>query len=261
MPRLPAIFISHGMPSMALAPGLTGAFLADLPGRFDRPQAVICISAHLEGSRPLLTCDAYPQTLHDFGGFSPALHAMRYPAPGDPALAERAARLLREAGFPAECLGNRGLDHGAWVPLSLMYPKADIPTIQLSVQTGEPPDYHYALGQSLAPLRDEGVLILASGGATHDLAAMADFGRAAPPVDYAEGFDRWLETVITTGDNAALTSYRQKAPAADRNHPYPAEHFLPLLVAAGAGAASSRGTRIHRHFEYGVLSLAAYRWD
>jgi 4,5-DOPA dioxygenase extradiol len=116
-----------------------------------------------------------------------------------------------------------------------------------------------ALGETLAPLRAEGILILASGGATHDLAAMADHRRDDPPADYAQAFDRWLEAALTAADTAALIDYRRAAPAADRNHPFPAEHFLPLLVAAGAGAG--RATRLHRHFEYGVLSLAAYRWD
>jgi 4,5-DOPA dioxygenase extradiol len=114
----------------------------------------------------------------------------------------------------------------------------------------------------LAPLRDDKVLILGSGGATHDLAAMADYQRDDPAVAYAEAFDRWLETAVTTGDNTALANFRRLAPEADRNHPYPAEHFLPLLVTAGAGASpSGAATRLHTHFEYGVLSLAAYRWD
>jgi 4,5-DOPA dioxygenase extradiol len=142
-----------------------------------------------------------------------------------------------------------------------MYPQAHIPVVQLSVQSDAPAEYHYRLGLALAPLRENGILILASGGATHDLSAMADFQRTDPAVDYAEEFDRWLEATISTGNTDALLTYRQSAPAAERNHPYPAEHFLPLLVAAGAGAAAPRGRRLHRHFEYGVLSLAAYRWD
>jgi 4,5-DOPA dioxygenase extradiol len=259
MTRLPAIFISHGMPGMALDPGPTGHFLAELPLRFRRPRAIVCVSAHLEGTLALVTADTRPATLHDFGGFSPALHAMAYPAPGDPALAGEVAALLRKAGFKAKRLADRGLDHGAWVPLSLMYPKADVPVVQLSVQTGEPPGYHLALGQALAPLRDDDVLIMGSGGATHDLAAMADRRRGDPPADYAEAFDNWLATTITTGATDTLLNYRQAAPEAGRNHPYPAEHFLPLLVAAGAG--NGHATRLHRHFEYGVLSLAAYRWD
>lgn len=261
MGRLPALFISHGMPSMAVAPGPTGRFLAAWPGNCPRPRAIICISAHLEAAHALLTADARPVTLHDFGGFSPALHAMRYPAPGDPTLAARVVSMLRNAGFQAGLLSDRGLDHGAWVPLSLMFPEAELPVIQLSVQTDEPPEYHHALGRALAPLRDEGVLIMGSGGATHDLAAMADHRKNDPPAPYAEDFDRWLEGVITTGATGALLAYRQSGPAAERNHPYPAEHFLPLLVAAGAGAEAPRGTRLHRRFEYGVLSLAAYQWD
>ena len=261
MEPLPVLFISHGMPTMALAPGPTGRFLAALPRQFAKPQAILCISAHLEATRVLVTADEGPETLHDFGGFGTPLHALRYPAPGFPSLAERIADHFVQAGIEAQCLVERGLDHGAWVPLSLMFPKADIPVVQLSVLTEQPPDYHLELGRRLAFLREEGVLILGSGGATHDLPAMADHRRNDPPEPHAEAFDRWLETVLTAGDTATLAAYRRAAPQAERNHPYPAEHLLPLIVAAGAGGASSRARRLHRHFEYGVLSMAAYRWD
>ena len=222
----------------------------------------MCISAHLEGTQALVTVSARPDTIHDFGGFSKALHAMRYPAPGEPALAGQIVAMLQKAGIEAKGLDDRGLDHGAWVPLSLMYPQAGVPVVQLSVQTDATPEYHLALGRALAPLRDEKVLILGSGGATHDLAAMADHRRDDPPAAYAEAFDRWLEAAVTSGDIAALLAFRRQGPEADRNHPYPAEHFLPLLVTAGAGTTpSGSATRLHTHFEYGVLSLAAYRWD
>ena len=261
MKRLPVLFISHGMPTMALAPGPTGHFLATLPRELVKPQAILCISAHLEGTCALLTADAQPETLHDFGGFGAALHALRYPAPGHPPLAGRIADSLVQSGIEADCLLDRGLDHGAWVPLALMFPEADIPVVQLSVQTEKSPEYHYDIGRRLTFLREQGVLILGSGGATHDLPAMADHRRDDPPVTYAEAFDRWLETVLTAGDAAALLDYRRKAPEAERNHPFPAEHFLPLIVAAGAGGASACANRLHHHFEYGVLSMAAYRWE
>lgn len=261
MARLPVIFISHGMPSMAIEPGPTATFLSRLPRDYPKPRAIVCISAHLEGAKALVTVDTLPETVHDFGGFAPALHAMRYPAPGEPVLADQIVSNLMAAGIQAGTLADRGLDHGAWVPLSRMYPDADIPILQLSVQTGEAPTYHLALGRALAPLRDDNVLILGSGGATHDLTAMVDRRRDDPPTAYAEAFDRWLEAVVTTGDMEALTNYRQYAPEADRNHPYPAEHFLPLLVIAGAASMNDKATRLHRDFEYGVLSLAAYRWD
>lgn len=261
MERFPAIFISHGMPSMALAPGPTGRFLSSLPARIGKPRAILCISAHLEGTRALLTADQRPETLHDFGGYGTDLHTLCYPAPGDPKLAGRIAANLRRSGIPADLLPDRGLDHGAWVPLFLMYPEADVPVVQLSVQTDQTAAYHYALGLALAPLREDGILILASGGATHDLAAMSEHPRTAPPVPYAAAFDRWLETALASGDTDTLLDYQKLAPDAGRNHPYPSEHFLPLLVAAGAGAPSTRGRRLHRHFEYGVLSLAAYCWD
>jgi 4,5-DOPA dioxygenase extradiol len=246
---------------MAIEPGPTASFLSRLPRDYPKPRAVVCISAHLEGAKALVTVDNPPETIHDFGGFAPTLHAMHYPAPGDPLLADQIVSILMVAGIQANLLADRGLDHGAWVPLSRMCPDADIPVLQLSVQTDETPTYHLNLGRALAPLRDDSVLILGSGGATHDLAAMADHQRDDPPVAYAEAFDRWLEAAVIAGDVDALANFRQHGPEADRNHPFPAEHFLPLLVAAGAGSAACQITRLHRQFEYGVLSLAAYRWD
>ncbi len=260
MTRLPAIFISHGMPLMAIDPGPTGHFLGRLAGRIPCPRAIVCISAHLEGAVPLVTADTWPETIHDFSGFPPDLHTFQYPAPGDPDLAERIVALLSAAGLSARTLPGRGLDHGAWVPLSLMYPEAKVPIVQLSVQTEEPASYHYHLGQSLAPLLDDQILILGSGGATHDLPSMANYRRNDPAAPYAEAFDLWLEAVITEGAVEDLLQYRRLAPEADRNHPFPAEHFLPLLVTAGAGSSSPTGERLFQHFEYGVLSLAAYWW-
>lgn len=261
MARCPTLFISHGMPDIALDPGQMGAFWQQMGRDMKRPRAMIVISAHLEASRPLVTTDPYPDTIHDFSGFSRALYDIRYPAPGDPALARQVIHRLQETGYDAAALENRGLDHGAWVPLSRIYPQADIPVIQLSLQTTEPPPYHLALGQVLAPLRDEGILIIGSGGATHDLSGMAGNRRDTAPLDYAAAFDQWLADTVTSGALEHLADYRQQAPHADRNHPYPAEHFLPLLVAAGSAAENPSGICLFRQFAYGVLSLAAYRWD
>lgn len=261
MARCPVLFISHGMPNIALNPGRTGAFWQQLGRGMDRPRAIICISAHLEATRPLVTTDRYPDTIHDFSGFPRALYEIRYSAPGEPDLAQEVVHRLQQAGYDAAPLENRGLDHGVWVPLRSIFPQADVPVIQLSLQTTEAPPYHVALGQALAPLRDQGVLIIGSGGATHDLSGMAGNLMDAVPVDYAAAFDQWLADTVATGDIEQLVDYRRQAPHADRNHPYPAEHFLPLLVAAGAAEETPAGVCLFRRFAYGVLSLAAYRWE
>lgn len=261
MTRWPVLFVSHGMPTIALNPGRVGAFWQQLGHDMDRPRAIICISAHLEATRPLVTADPYPGTIHDFAGFPRALYDIRYPAPGDPDLAQHVITSLQQAGYDAGRLKNRGLDHGAWVPLRSMFPQADVPVIQLSLQTAEPPAYHVALGQALSPLREQEVLIIGSGGATHDLPGMAGNPLDTAPADYAAAFDQWLADTVATGDMEQLVDYRRQAPHADRNHPYPAEHFLSLLVAAGAAAETPAGISLFRRFAYGVLSLAAYRWE
>ena len=261
MMRCPTLFLSHGMPSIALNPGRTGAFWERLGRDVGHPRAIVCISAHLEGAHPLVTVDPHPETIHDFSGFPRALYDIQYRAPGDPELARLVIDRLTDAGFHAKPLKNRGLDHGVWVPLRHLFPRADIPVIQLSLQTAEPPKYHLALGQAMAPLRDQGILIIGSGGATHDLSGMAGNRIDTPPADYAVAFDDWLADTIAQGKIEQLADYRQQAPQAERNHPYPADHFLPLLVAAGAAAAQPVGTRLYCDFAYGVLSLATYRWD
>ena len=261
MARCPVLFISHGMPNIALNPGRTGAFWQTLGRHMECPRAILCISAHLEATRPLVTTDRYPETIHDFSGFPRALYDIRYPAPGDPGLAQQVIDRLQRAGYDATPLEDRGLDHGVWVPLRSMFPEADVPVIQLSLQTAEPPSYHVALGKALAPLRDQSILIIGSGGATHDLSGMTGNPIDAAPADYAADFDKWLADTVATGAIEQLVDYRRQAPEADRNHPYPAEHFLPLLVAAGAAAETPAGICLFHQFAYGVLSLAAYRWD
>jgi 4,5-DOPA dioxygenase extradiol len=188
------------------------------------------------------------------------LNEIRYPAPGDPALAARVAALLENAGFTAGVDRSRGLDHGAWVPLKLMHPAADIPVLQVSVQSGRGPDHHLGVGEALRPLREEGVLILGSGGATHNLREFGNHALDAAPADYAQTFENWLVECVLAGRRDALVDYRRQGPSAARNHPT-AEHFLPLFVALGAAGEGARGRALHRAFNYGVLSMAAFAWD
>jgi 4,5-DOPA dioxygenase extradiol len=256
----PAIFVSHGMPAIVVQPGPTHDFLRGLSQMFDRPKGIICVSAHWEAGWPMLSASEMPETIHDFSG-PPILFEKRYPASGDPALAGEAATLLTDAGLEAKTDPARGLDHGAWVPLMLMYPEADIPVIQLSVQTELDPQHHLNLGRALQPLREKGVLILGSGGATHNLPEIRKYKVDSKPPDYAVAFDAWLQEAVTSGKQETLINYEQEGPSASQNHPYPAEHFLPLFVPLGAGSPGAKGRLLHQVFMYGVLSMAAYAWD
>src|SRR6476646_8602755 len=169
MERLPTLFLSHGSPMHAVSPGVVGDAWATLGHRIARPDAIVIASAHWETSIPMVTGNPKPETIHDFGGFPRELYALRYPAPGAPDLAARVVMLLKEAGVTAGVDGCRGLDHGAWVPLRWMYPDADVPVTQLSVQPELGTAHHLRLGQALAALADEGVLIIGSGHMTHNL--------------------------------------------------------------------------------------------
>lgn len=257
---MPTIFVSHGMPAIVVQPCLTQDFLKNLGQTFNRPKAIICISAHMEAVWPILTASAAPETIHDFAG-PRILFKKHYPAPGEPDLAQEAVSLLSHAGFKARTNPTRGLDHGAWVPLMLMYPEADVPVIQLSVQTELDPQHHLDLGRALKPLRKKGVLILGSGGATHNLPEIRNYAIDSVPPDYATAFDAWLEETIREGREEALLDYIKQGPSASRNHPYPAEHFLPLFVPLGAAGPGANGRVLHKAFMYGILSMAAYAWD
>jgi Uncharacterized conserved protein len=198
-----------------------------------------------------------------FYGFPDALYEMHYPASGAVEVAQQAAKLLEQASIPVDLDPQRGLDHGAWVPLKLMYPEADIPVAQLSIQSGRSTEHHLAMGRALAPLREQGVLILASGNATHNLRDVFRHPLDAPPAGYAKSFADWLTARIVAGDETALADYLNQGPQAERNHPSP-DHYLPLLVAAGAGCDDHGqlpgGRLLHNGYTYGVLSMAAYAW-
>jgi 4,5-DOPA dioxygenase extradiol len=260
MTTLPSLYISHGSPMTALHPGLTGARLAELAAVLPRPKAIVMASAHWLSRKPLVGSAAIPETIHDFGGFPAALYQLRYPAPGSPALAERVAQLLDQAKLAPGTDPARGLDHGAWVPLRLLYPDADIPVVPVSIQPELGPAHHYALGQALAPLRDEGVLVIGSGSITHnlhDLRAGYSDERQAP---YVKPFIDWIEQKLAAGDIDALLDYRRQAPFAERAHPTD-EHLLPLFVALGAAGASARAQRIDAGIDMGLLAMDIYRFD
>ncbi len=260
MERLPAIFIGHGAPSIAIEQSPAHLFLRELGQQLPAPSAILCASAHWETASPEVSATPNPSTLYDFYGFPRELYGMRYPAPGSPRLAVQVARLLTSAGIHARLEPTRGLDHGAWIPLRLMYPEAEYPVLQISLPAGGSMGDVLTLGRILAPLRREGVLILGSGNATHNLRAIAHYADqpSAEPPAWVADFDDWLEAVLTGGHPADLLRYRALAPHAEENHPTE-EHFMPLLVALGAGGTAAR--RLHRSFSYGVLSMAAYAFE
>lgn len=238
MNTLPTLFLSHGSPMMALAECATTRFWQALGAELPRPRALLVVSAHWDTPQPALSTAAHPETIHDFHGFPRPLYDLRYAAPGAANLAVRAAKLIDDAGLGPTALGERGLDHGAWAPLRFMYPLHDIPVTQLAVQSHLGAQHHYQLGRTLTPLSGEGVLIVASGGVSHNLREWSSVPQGSPPAWMSE-FVGWVRDAIVRGRHSALMDYRKQAPHAVRNHPTE-EHFLPLFVALGAAGPDAR---------------------
>ena len=257
---MPTLFLSHGSPLHALHAGDAGEAWARLGAALPRPRAVLMISAHWETELPMLSGHEAPETLHDFSGFPRELYSLGYRSPGDPVLAERTAALLRQAGSEASIDAVRGLDHGAWVPLRWMYPQADVPVVQLSVQPALGPRAHLAMGAALRPLADDGVLIIGSGHVTHNLGDWFRSRGTAQPLPYVAAFSEWLHQKLIAGEREAVLDYRTTQPDAARAHPT-AEHFLPLFVALGAAGIDARAHRVHRGYEGAALSMDAYQFD
>ena len=246
MSPLPTLFLSHGSPMHAVEPGAAGRAWVALGSTLPRPRAVLIASAHWETSVPMLTGNAKPETIHDFGGFPEELYRQRYPAPGAPELAAEAVAALKRAEITAGIDGCRGLDHGAWVPLKWMYPEHDVPVVQLSLQPELGTAHHLRLGRALAPLAEDGILIIGSGHATHNLRDWVSNPRRHEPLRYAESFAGWLKDRLAAHDAEAV-----------RAHPTE-EHFLPLFVAWGAAGIEARAERIVDGFEAGALALDSY---
>ena len=254
----PVIFVSHGAPDALLKAPDAVACWSEIGRAVPQPSAILVVSAHWEDRVPTVSLSAAPETLYDFSGFSPELYRMQYRASGAPKLAERVLSLLLAAGLPADSNASRGLDHGAWVPLYAMYPQAGIPVTQLSLVRNAGPATHFELGRMLAPLRDEGVLILCSGAITHNFSWL-DW-RAAPgqsPFPKAEAFSQWIADRLAVQDVSALLNYRS-APYGAESHPSE-EHFMPFFVALGA-AKNNPPQRYRPSFSYGALSMDAYVW-
>jgi 4,5-DOPA dioxygenase extradiol len=254
MSELPTLFVSHGAPTLALDPGATGAALCDLASRLPRPRAILVVSAHWETRVPVVSAVPMPQVMHDFHGFPDALYRLDYRAPGAPDLAARVVDLLDSAGVQGLSDSDRGLDHGAWVPLRLMYPDASIPVTQLSIQPVNGPAWHYRVGRALTALRQEGVLVIGSGSLTHNLVEFRGQGRDAAERPYVTEFRRWMAHRLGGGDVEQALEYRTLAPHAVRAHPTE-EHLLPLFSAWGAAGTRSSFVHLHPEAHYGILAM------
>ena len=257
--RLPSLFVSHGSPMMALEDSPTARFLDQLGASLPHPRAVLVASAHFMAAPPTLTATPMPETIHDFGGFPRPLYEIRYPAHGAPALAREAVRHLADAGFQPRLDDHAGIDHGTWVPLRRMYPQADIPVVALSVSPSEGAEWHYRLGRALAPLRDQGVLVIGSGGFSHNLRELDWQHADAPLYPWVRSFTDALGGKLLAGDIDGALDW-QSLPEARRNHPT-IEHLYPLYVALGAGGVDARVTRLHRAVQMGGMAMDAFAFD
>ncbi len=264
MNTLPALFLSHGSPMLALEPGPTGPFLqrlgASITTTFGRPRAILAVSAHNLAREPVLLAGAQHQAVYDFGGFPDELYRLRYDVAGAPELATQVKQLLDAAGWPVHRAEQGGLDHGIWTMLRFMVPEADIPVLPLAWVPTMPPAQQFALGEALASLRQQGVLVMGTGSITHNLSRL--FGAQRPALDAPEtadsaAFRRWMHERSSERDWDALFAYRQQAPHAQAMHPTD-EHLLPWYVAAGAGGRETAPVRLHEAVTYGNLGMDAY---
>ncbi|QXG29154.1 DODA-type extradiol aromatic ring-opening family dioxygenase [Pseudomonas viridiflava] len=252
----PSLFISHGSPMLALQPGESGPALARLAAEMPRPRAIVMVSAHWESHELLVNGNPQPETWHDFGGFAAELFAVQYPAPGLPDLTREVVELLAASDLPARIDSRRPFDHGVWVPLSLMYPQADIPVVQISLPSRQGPELQTRVGKALAGLRADGVLIIGSGSITHNLGELNWNGDSARVEPWAQAFRDWMIDKLASDDESALHQYRSLAPHAVRGHPSD-EHLLPLYFARGAGDEFSIA---HQGFTMGALGMDIYRF-
>lgn len=255
MNRLPTLFVSHGAPTFALEPGLAGPQLAELGRTLPLPEAVMVVSPHWMTPRPRVGIAAEPQTIHDFGGFDQALYRIEYAAPGHPLLAQKTVDRLNTAGWSAQADERRGLDHGAWVPLLHLYPRANVPVFQVSLPSRLDAASAWAFGAALAPLADDGVLIVGSGSLTHNLAEFR--GQSEAEEVYPTEFAAWVREAVEQGDGARLRRTLADAPHAARAHPS-TEHFWPLLVAAGAAPPGRGWKALDGGIAHSVLAIGSF---
>ena len=251
---LPALFLGHGSPMNAIEESEFSRGWKKAASDMPKPRAVLCVSAHWETKPSAVTAAAQPETIHDFGGFPKALFDVQYPAPGDPALAREVAALVRKTMVVSD--EDRGLDHGAWSVLNVMYPKADVPVVQLSLDTTRSGAFHLALGAELAPLREKGVLVLGSGNMVHNLGVF-DY-RKREGFDWAVRIDAELKRLIKTGDNARLADYDSIDPEMALAAPTP-EHYLPLLYVMALRRPGEEISLFNEKVVMGSMSMTCVR--
>ena len=264
-PPLPTLFLSHGSPLQARAGSNASREWALIAQRLPRPQAIVMFSAHWESETLAVAADPRPATIYDFSGFPPDLYRLRYEPPGWPQLSQAVISLLHNAGLSASPHGQRGLDHGAWVPLRHMYPLADVPVVQVSLQPALGAEHHLRVGRALAPLARTGVLLVGSGHMTHNLMEVmtmqrqgqAQLGQLTPAAPYVQAFRQWVDGAVRASADDALRDWERQAPAARRAHPT-VEHFMPLLVARAAAGPGARVEHLDPGVEAFVLALDAY---
>ncbi len=259
MDRMPSLFISHGSPELAVRDSSAHRFLANYASELPTPRAILVVSAHWETEQPVVATGKSPATVFDFGGFDPRLRLINYNAPGAPEVALQAQAALQSAGFRVTADDNHGWDHGVWVPLHLLYPDRKIPVAQVSIQPDASPQHHLRMGLALAPLRDEGVMIITSGAMTHNLRAFRGQAITAPVPHWVSEFRDWMKLTLTSDHPERAVNYREEAPYAVENHPE-AEHILPLFVAIGATHRGEQIQRVHDSVEHGVLAMDIYRF-
>ena len=250
------LFVSHGAPTLAIDPGTTGPLLEQLGREHAGAGPILCVSAHWEAPVATVSTAAQPAIIYDFEGFPRELYRLEYPAPGAPVLATAVLARLTAVGIAARGDPQRGLDHGAWVPLRYLVPAANIPVTQLSLIRGGSTAQHYALGAALAPLLEAGVWLIGSGGVTHNLYEFGGHAPDAPTEPWASEFADWMTARAADGDLASLLDYRRRAPHAQRNHPTE-EHLMPLFVVLGATGGRALARRAGGT-TYGVFVMDAF---
>ncbi|MEM6382535.1 MAG: class III extradiol ring-cleavage dioxygenase [Pseudomonadota bacterium] len=265
MTTMPTLFVSHGAPSIVIEDNEAHHFLKSLAGYIPKPSAIIINSAHHETAGVSVVRDPNPGMIYDFSGFDDVLRQMVYAAPGHPQLADRVLGTLDDAGFAPRAVQERGYDHGAWNPLMLAFPEADIPVVQLSIDPNADAAWHMKLGRALTPLRADGVLIVGSGHITHNLKALFSIMRGGDADPALPGkviaFTDWMHDALQSGDEPSLAAWLEKAPHARANHPTD-EHLFPIFTAFGAAGEGARGERIHQSVEMdGVFAWDAYRFN
>lgn len=256
---MPSLFVSHGSPTLPLDDCPARGFISGLGETLPKPKAILAISAHWDTRTPAVNRVAMNDTIHDFYGFPEALSRMRYPAPGSAELAQRTISALRQAGFQPMTDNQRGLDHGAWVPLRLMYPEHDIPVVQLSIQSHLGPAHHLQLGRAVSGLRDD-CLVLCTGSFTHNLRLLDRSDINAPEAPWVREFSAWIHAALVGRRTEELVNYRRLAPFAVQAHPDD-DHFMPLFVAMGAAGDGHSARRLHASTTFGTLRMDAYAFS